>query len=77
MCRRDKGAKLLHRAMDAADAKSISIPHCVLASKDEPVDAVQAYADILAAGHGGHVETYSSMVSYINSWYHHKIQNCD
>lgn len=52
--------------MDAADAKSISIPHIVLASKDESAETVEAYTDVLAAGHGGHVETYSSMVSNTN-----------
>jgi dienelactone hydrolase len=48
--------------MDAADATALSIPHIVLASRDEPADVVAAYADIVAKnGKGGHVETYSTM----------------
>lgn len=48
--------------MDPADAGALTIPHIVLASKDEPADAVAAYADIIAKnGKGGHVETYSTM----------------
>ncbi|KAJ5691764.1 hypothetical protein N7462_001187 [Penicillium macrosclerotiorum] len=48
--------------MDALDAKALSIPHIVLASKDEPADAVAAYTDHLAQnGREGLVETYSTM----------------
>jgi dienelactone hydrolase len=48
--------------MDPADARALSIPHIVLASKDEPASAVAAYADIIAEnGTGGHVETYPTM----------------
>lgn len=50
--------------MDVADAQALSIPHIVLASKDEPADAVTAYTDLLAKNHGqkeAHVETYSKM----------------
>lgn len=48
--------------MDPADAGALTIPHIVLASKDEPADAVTAYADIVAKnGKGGHVETYSTI----------------
>ncbi|PLB45832.1 dienelactone hydrolase [Aspergillus steynii IBT 23096] len=47
--------------MDKADAEKITIPHIVLASKDEPADVVQQYKDIIANGPGSHVETYESM----------------
>ncbi|KAJ5771562.1 hypothetical protein N7520_002091 [Penicillium odoratum] len=48
-------------AMHPADAKAISIPHIVLASKDEPADVVEEYANVIANGKGGLVETYPSM----------------
>ncbi|KAJ5885508.1 hypothetical protein N7495_010018 [Penicillium taxi] len=48
-------------AMDATDAEKLAVPHIVLASKDEPADAVAAYADIIAKGKGGIVETYPDM----------------
>ncbi|KAJ5690924.1 alpha/beta-hydrolase [Penicillium malachiteum] len=48
-------------AMDLADAKALSIPHIVLASKDEPADVVGGYAETISSGKGGYVETYSSM----------------
>ncbi|PWY87403.1 alpha/beta-hydrolase [Aspergillus heteromorphus CBS 117.55] len=48
--------------MDAEDAKKVTIPHIVLASKDEPADVVKAYSEIIAGnGVGGHVETYEKM----------------
>ncbi|OJJ98952.1 hypothetical protein ASPACDRAFT_1889385 [Aspergillus aculeatus ATCC 16872] len=48
--------------MDAADAQRLTIPHIVLASKDEPAEVVEAYAKTIAEnGLGGHVETYSTM----------------
>ncbi|KAJ5301262.1 hypothetical protein N7508_006125 [Penicillium antarcticum] len=48
--------------MDVADAALISIPHIVLASKDEPADAVTGYAKVIDSNElGGHVETFSTM----------------
>ncbi|PYH81341.1 hypothetical protein BO82DRAFT_432681 [Aspergillus uvarum CBS 121591] len=48
--------------MEAADAQRLTIPHVVLASKDEPAEVVEAYAKTIAEnGLGGHVETYSTM----------------
>ncbi|KAL2802907.1 hypothetical protein BJX63DRAFT_425693 [Aspergillus granulosus] len=48
--------------MDKADAEALTIPHAILASKEEPVDIAQAYKEIIAArGFGGVVETYASM----------------
>jgi hypothetical protein len=48
--------------MDKADAENLTIPHLVLASKDEPANAVQGYAEIIGNnGIGGMVETYGSM----------------
>ncbi|KAJ5771427.1 uncharacterized protein N7511_003478 [Penicillium nucicola] len=48
--------------MDMADAAQITIPHIVLASKDEPVDAVTGYARVINSNEsGGHVETYPTM----------------
>jgi hypothetical protein len=48
--------------MEQADAENLTIPHIVLASKDEPGDIVDHYTDILARnGIGGHVETYTTM----------------
>ncbi|GLI79450.1 hypothetical protein PoHVEF18_007785 [Penicillium ochrochloron] len=47
---------------DPADAQALSIPHIVLASKDEPADAIAGYADFFAkSGKEGYVETYSKM----------------
>lgn len=52
----------LHRRMDPVDAQALSIPHIVLASKDEPADAIAGYADFLAKSEKeGYVETYSKM----------------
>jgi len=53
--------------MDAADAKALTIPHIVLASKDEPAVVVGEYADLITNGMGGLVETYPSMVSFQKS----------
>ncbi|KAG2417290.1 hypothetical protein HFD88_008509 [Aspergillus terreus] len=48
--------------MEQADAENLTIPHIVLASKDEPADVVNHYTDILARnGISGHVETYTTM----------------
>ncbi|OOF94071.1 hypothetical protein ASPCADRAFT_397762 [Aspergillus carbonarius ITEM 5010] len=48
--------------MDVEEARKLAIPHIVLASKDEPVDAVKAYSEVIASnGIGGHVETYPTM----------------
>ncbi|KAL1857996.1 hypothetical protein Plec18170_003220 [Paecilomyces lecythidis] len=48
--------------IDKADAEKLTIPHLVLASKDEAADAVREYARIIDNnGIGGHVETYTSM----------------
>lgn len=50
------------RRMDVADAVPIAIPHIVLASKDEPADAVEGYAKTIQSNSkGGIVETYSTM----------------
>ncbi|KAJ5110402.1 hypothetical protein N7532_000937 [Penicillium argentinense] len=46
--------------LDPADAQFVSIPHMVLASKDEEADKVAAYAPLVAPK-SGVVETYSSM----------------
>ncbi|KAE8152240.1 2-dehydropantoate 2-reductase [Aspergillus avenaceus] len=47
---------------DAADAENLAVPHLVLASKDEPADAIRAYAEVIGKnGIGGYVETYSTM----------------
>ncbi|KAK9482442.1 dienelactone hydrolase [Lipomyces starkeyi] len=44
------------------DAVNISVPHVVLASKDEPADAVADYKEVIESnGKGGFVETYSTM----------------
>ncbi|KAK9384116.1 hypothetical protein V1515DRAFT_542377, partial [Lipomyces mesembrius] len=44
------------------DALNISVPHVVLASKDEPADAVADYKEVIESnGKGGFVETYSTM----------------
>ncbi|KAJ5640252.1 uncharacterized protein N7484_008114 [Penicillium longicatenatum] len=48
-------------SMDTADAKALTIPHIVLASKDEPAIMVGEYASVIANGKGGLVEIYSSM----------------
>lgn len=48
--------------MDAADAKALTVPHIVLASKDEPAVVIEEYADVISNGKGGLVETYPSMV---------------
>ncbi|KIW37572.1 uncharacterized protein PV06_10218 [Exophiala oligosperma] len=48
--------------MDKADAEKLTIPHIVLASKDEPADTVTAYTEIIKTnGVGGVVETYHTM----------------
>ncbi|PYH49359.1 dienelactone hydrolase [Aspergillus saccharolyticus JOP 1030-1] len=49
--------------MAAEDAQRLTIPHLVLASKDEPADVVEAYAKTIAEkGLGGHVETYTTSI---------------
>ncbi|KAF9894510.1 hypothetical protein FE257_006394 [Aspergillus nanangensis] len=48
--------------MDKADAEKLTIPHIVLASKDEPADAVTAYEEVFQGnGVGGYIETYQTM----------------
>ncbi|CAG8092610.1 unnamed protein product [Penicillium salamii] len=50
------------RRMDAVDALPLAIPHIVLASKDEPAEAVAGYAKTIeSSSQGGAVETYSNM----------------
>lgn len=46
--------------LDPADAAKVAIPTAVLASKDEPVDAVRAYGDALKVEK--HVETWPQSV---------------
>ncbi|KAK7954673.1 hypothetical protein PG996_015485 [Apiospora saccharicola] len=50
-------------ALDAADAKALTVPHIVLASKDEPADVVAQYKEIIEGqpDKTGIVETYSTM----------------
>lgn len=53
---------LLYSRMDVTDAQALSIPHIVLASKDEPADAVAGYADFFPKNEKeGYVETYTKM----------------
>ena len=48
--------------MEKGDADKISIPHIVLASRDEPTDAVEHYKEVIEAGDkGGYVELYATM----------------
>ncbi|PYH98114.1 2-dehydropantoate 2-reductase [Aspergillus ellipticus CBS 707.79] len=48
--------------LEADDAKKLTIPHIVLASKDEPADLIKAYSEIIGSNQaGGHVETYETM----------------
>ncbi|KAL6235624.1 hypothetical protein BDW75DRAFT_250709 [Aspergillus navahoensis] len=48
--------------MDKADAQTLTIPHGVLASRDEPAGEVDAYERIIKdKGLGGFVETYGDM----------------
>ena len=50
------------RRMEKVDAEKLVIPHIVLASKDEPVETVRAYSEIIKGnGKGGLVDTYPSM----------------
>jgi uncharacterized LabA/DUF88 family protein len=50
------------RRMDVADALPIAIPHIVLASKDELLEAVAGYAKTIESNSkGGIVETYPTM----------------
>jgi dienelactone hydrolase len=46
--------------VDPADAEGISIPLCMLASKEEPDDAVQKFEKAL--GGDKHVETFKDQV---------------
>ncbi|CAL5868427.1 uncharacterized protein PFLUO_LOCUS2652 [Penicillium psychrofluorescens] len=47
---------------DKADAEKLTVPHIVLASKDEPAEAIAGYAEVIGSNAtGGHVETYSTM----------------
>jgi hypothetical protein len=48
--------------LDPADAKEITIPHIVLASKDEPADNVAGFKEVIEGnGIGGFVTTYPTM----------------
>ncbi|RDW70866.1 dienelactone hydrolase family protein [Aspergillus mulundensis] len=48
--------------MDKADAQTLTIPHAILASKDEPAEEVEAYDRVIKEkGLGGFVETYAEM----------------
>lgn len=48
--------------LDPIDAKEITIPHIVLASKDEPGEQTAGYKSIIeASGIGGFVITYPDM----------------
>ncbi|KAL4872509.1 hypothetical protein BDV12DRAFT_182874 [Aspergillus spectabilis] len=48
--------------MDKSDAEALTIPHAVLASKEEPGDVVAFYEEtIKEKGLGGFVETYEGM----------------
>jgi dienelactone hydrolase len=56
----DAGAEVHPAMVDPEDAKRIKIPYCVLASKDEPEDAVKGFEQNLTAPK--HVETFSTQV---------------
>ncbi|KAI2694763.1 hypothetical protein CBS147372_9602 [Penicillium roqueforti] len=48
--------------LEKVDAEKLTIPHIVLASKDESADVVNEYSQIISSNEfGGKVETYSSM----------------
>ncbi|KAL2866069.1 uncharacterized protein BJX67DRAFT_382171 [Aspergillus lucknowensis] len=48
--------------LDKFDAENLTIPHIVLASKDEPADVVEEYRKIVSSnGLGGYIETYDGM----------------
>ncbi|KAL3472581.1 hypothetical protein BJX99DRAFT_235210 [Aspergillus californicus] len=48
--------------LEKADAERLTIPHIVLASKDEPTGMVEEYSRVIDSSEiGGQVETYSSM----------------
>jgi hypothetical protein len=48
--------------MEKDDAEKLTIPHLVLASKDEPADVVAEYKRIIdGKGSGGEVESYGTM----------------
>lgn len=56
-----KAAAECHPAMvDAAEADNISIPLCMLASKDEPAEDVKKFEESLQADK--HVETFSDQI---------------
>ena len=46
--------------VDAEDAKRVTIPMMVLASKDEPADAIKAYSEALTVPK--HVETFETQI---------------
>ena len=46
--------------VDAEDAKKVTIPMMMLASKDEPADAVKAYGEALTVPK--HVETFETQI---------------
>lgn len=48
--------------LNKTDAENLAIPHIVLASKNEPADAVKDYQDVLASnGRNNYIETYPAM----------------
>lgn len=49
--------------LDPADAKKITIPHLVMASKDEPSEQVAGFKEIIEANDitGSSLTTYSTM----------------
>lgn len=62
LCIRFSIDALLKSLLDPSDASALTVPHIVLASKDESADAVAAYADTITNnGKGGLVETYHTM----------------
>ena len=56
----DAAAEVHPAFVDENDAKGFQIPVCMLASKDEPADAVTAFEKALKVPH--HVETFDDQV---------------
>ena len=54
--------------LDPEDAKEITIPHIVLASKDEPADMVAGFKQVIESnGIGGLVTTYPMFHGWMGS----------
>lgn len=52
----------MYSLADKSDAQTLTIPHILLASKDESPDAIAGYKQIIESnGKGGYVETYHTM----------------